>query len=92
MCNVMDIACSLQESSPTQVLSLLVLSLSSSPLAKTHFCVNRAVPIGISSMQEEGVLSLRANVICDRANFVQSPNYLLDTDVSSCELCLGPLY
>lgn len=89
----MDIACSLQESSPTQVLSLLVLSLSSSPLAKTHFCVdNTAVPIGISSVQEEGVLSLRANVICDRANFVQSPNYLLDTDVSSCKLCLGPLY
>lgn len=37
-----------------------------------------------------GRRSLRGNLIYNRADFVQSPG-LLDTDVSSCDLGLGPL-
>lgn len=43
-------------------------------------------------MHEGGLLSLKGNFIYDRAKFIQSPgHHLLDTDVSSCDLGLGPL-
>lgn len=84
ICNtVMNIIWSLKESPITLALWVPVLSLSASIIKKTHFCVdNASVIIGISSMQEGGLLRQRGNFICDKANFIQSPGHLLDTDVS----------